>query len=136
MRDPVTSQTVHSECPRPQPREAQSSLSLGTVNDDTGDISDEFDTTVKKNPKKTTSIKKKPKPGGTTRRTGPLDQEKRLRKHFREEMMQGRLTNRAVGFVAVSKWQDIKDKIRNMTISDAKKGSVISDRITKKQYEL
>ena len=90
-------------------------------------ISDEFDTTVKRNRKKTTSGKKKPKPGGTTRRTWPLDQEKRLRKQFREEMMQGRLPGRAVCLEAMkkyphaSKWQDIKDKIRNMTISDARK---------------
>ena len=96
---------------------SKNSLSLGTVDDDTGD---------KKNRKKTTSGKKKPKPGGSTRRTWPLDQEKRLRKQFREEMMQGRLPGRAVCLEAMkkyphaSKWQDIKDKIRNMT-SDARK---------------
>ena len=93
-------------------------LSLGTVDDDTGD---------KRNRKKTTSGKNKPKPGGTTRRTWPLDQEKRLRKQFREEMMQGRLPGRAVCLEArkkyphASKWQDIKDKIRNMTTNDARK---------------
>ena len=106
---------------------SKNSLSLGTVDHDTGDISDEFDTIVKRNRKKTTSGKKKPKPGGTTRRTWPLDQEKRLRKQFREEMMQGRLPGRAVCLEAMkkyphaSKWQDIKNKIRNMTISDARK---------------
>ena len=75
---------------------SKNSLSLGTGDGDTGDISDEFDTTVKWNQKKTTSGKKKPKPGGTTRRTWPLDQEKRLRKQFRDEMKQGRLPGRAV----------------------------------------
>ena len=55
---------------------SKNSLSLGTVDHDTGDISDEFDTTVKRNRKKITSGKKKPKPGGTTRRTLPLDQKK------------------------------------------------------------
>ena len=106
---------------------SKNSRSLGTVDDDSCDISGEVDTTVKRKRKKTTSGKKKPKPGGTTRRTWPLDQEKRLRKRFREEMMQGRLPGRAVCLVAMkkyphaSKWQDIKDKIRNMTISDARK---------------
>ena len=106
---------------------SKNSLSLGTVDDDTGDISGEVDRTVRRNRKKTTSGKKKPKPGGTTRRTWPMDQEKRLRKQFREEMMQGRLPGRAVCLEAMkkyphaSKWQDIKDKIRNMTISDARK---------------
>ena len=106
---------------------SKKSLSFGTVDHDTGDISDEFDTTVKRNRKKTTSGKKKPKPGGTTRRTWPLDQEKRLRKPFREKMMQGQLSGRAVCLETMkkyphdSKWQDIKDKIRNMTISDARK---------------
>ena len=106
---------------------SKNSRSLGTVDDDSGDISGEVDTTVKRNRKKTTSGKKKPKPGGTTRRTWPLDHEKRLRKPFREEMMQGRLPGRAVCLEAMkknphaSKWQDIKDKIRNMTISDARK---------------
>ena len=105
---------------------SKNSLSLGTGDGDTGDISDEFDTTVKRN-KKTTSGKKKPKPGGTTRLTWPLDQEKRLRKQFRDEMKQGRLPGRAVCLEAMkkyphaSKWQDMKDKIRNMTISDARK---------------
>ena len=73
----MTAQTVPSEFPRPQPRGSKNSVSLGTVDDDTGDISDEFDTTVKRNRTKTTSGKKKPKPGGTTRRTWPLDQEKK-----------------------------------------------------------
>ena len=132
----------------------KNSLSRGTVDVDTGDISDEFDTAVERNRKKTTSKtskitsikttsgKKKPKPGGTTRRTWPLDQEKRLRKQFREEMKQGRQPGRAVCLEATkkyphaSKWQNIKDKIRNMTISDARKRSAISGRITKKQYEL
>ena len=106
---------------------SKNSGSFGTVDDDSGDISGEVDTTFKRNRKKTTSGKKKPKPGGTTRRTWPLDQEKRLRKQFREEMMQGRLSGRAVCLGAMkkyphaSKWQDIKDKIRNMTISDARK---------------
>ena len=106
---------------------SKNSLSLGTGDGDTGDISDELDTTVKRNQKKTTSGKKKPKPGGTTRRTWPLDQEKRLRKQFREEMEQGRLPGRAVCLEAMkkyphaSKWQDIEDKIRNMTINDARK---------------
>ena len=83
MRDPLTAQTVHSECPRSQPREAKTrgsknqGLPLGTVDDDLGDISDEVDTTVKRNRKKTTSCKKKPKSGGTRRRTWPLDQEKK-----------------------------------------------------------
>ena len=106
---------------------SKNNLSLGTVDVDTGDISDEFDTTVEVNRKKTTSGKKKPKPGGTTRRPWSLDQEKRLRKQFREVMMQGRSPGRAVCLEAMkkyphaSKWQDIKDKIRNMTISDARK---------------
>ena len=82
MRDPVTAQTVHSKCPRPQPREAKtvSHLEQAMVTRVT------FDTTVKTNQKKTTSGKKKPKPGGTTRRTWLLNQEKRPRKQFREEM--------------------------------------------------
>ena len=63
---------------------SKNSLSLGTGDRDTGDISDEFDTTVKWN-KKNTSGKKKPKPGGTTRRTWLLDQEKRLRKQKAEK---------------------------------------------------
>ena len=107
---------------------SKNSLSLGTVDHDTGEISDEFDTTVKRNRKKTASCKKKkPKPGGTTRRTWPLDQEKRLRNQFREEMMQGRLPGHAVclevmkNYPHASKWQDIKDKVWNMTISDARK---------------
>ena len=106
---------------------SKNSLSLGTGDGYTGDISDEVDTTVKRSQKKTTSGKKNPKPGGTTRRTWPLDQEKRLRKQFREEMKQGRLPGRAVCLEAMKKyphastWQDIKDKIRNMTISDARK---------------
>ena len=84
MRDLVTAQTVHSEGPRPQHRDAKTA-SHAEVDDDTGDISDEFDTAVKRNRKKTTSKtskitstkttsgKKKPKPSGTTRRTWPLD---------------------------------------------------------------
>ena len=106
---------------------SKNSLSLGTVDDDTGDFSGEVNTTVKRNREKTTSVKKKLKPGGTTRRTWPLDQEKRLRKQFREEMMQGRLPGRAVCLEAMkkyphaAKWQDIREKIRNMTISDARK---------------
>ena len=83
----------------------KSSVSLGTVDDDTGDVSDEFDTAVKRNRKKMTSktskiTKKntsgKKDPGGTTRRTWPLDQGKRLRRPFRGQMMQGRLPGRAV----------------------------------------
>ena len=106
---------------------SKNSLSFGTGDGDTGDNSDEFDTTVKRNRKKTTSGKQKPKPCGTTRRTWPLDQETRLREQFREEMMQGRLPGPAVCLEAMkkyphaSKWQDIKDKIRNMAISDARK---------------
>ena len=51
-------------------------------------------------------------------------------------MKQGQLPGRAVCLEAMKKYphgskgQDIKDKIRNMTISDARKRSVISDRIT------
>ena len=47
MRDPVTAQKVHSEVPRPQPREAKT-VAVGTGDGDTGDISDEFDTVVKR----------------------------------------------------------------------------------------
>ena len=106
--------------------ESKNSLSLGTVDDGTGDISHEFDKTVKRNRMKTTSGKKKPKPGGTTQLTWPLDHEKRLRKQFREEIKQGRLPGRAICLEAIkmyphgSKWQDVKDKIQNMTTSDAK----------------
>ena len=93
-------------------------------------FSGEVDTTVRRNRKKTTSGKKKPKPGGTTRRTWSLDQGKKVEEtipRIREEMMQGRLPGRAVCLEAMkkhphlSKWHDIKDKIRNMTISDARK---------------
>ena len=72
-------------------------------------------------------ISGKKKPGGTTRQTWPLDQEKRLRGLFREEMMQGRLPGRTVCLEAMIKyphalkWQNMKYKIRNMTISDARK---------------
>ena len=100
---------------------SKNSRSLGTVVDYSGDISGEVDATVKRNRKQTTSGKKKPKPGGTTRRSWPLDQEKRVRKQFREEMMQGRLPGRAVCLEAMkkyphaSKWQDIKDFKKNGT---------------------
>ena len=89
--------------------ESKSSVSLGTTNDDTRDISDGFDTIVKRNRKKTTrkntskqTISGKKKHGGTTRRTWPLDQEKRLKRQFREEIMQGRLPGRAVCLEAVN----------------------------------
>ena len=127
MRNPVTSQTVHSECPRPQPREAKTVSHLEQSIMTRGTFRMNLIQPSKRNRKKTTSGKKKPKPGGTTRRTWPLDQGKRLRKQFREELMQGRLRGRAVCLEAMkkyphaSKWQDIKDKIRNMTISDARK---------------
>ena len=65
-RDGADSSLRRSKAPT---SESKNSLSLGTGDGDTGDISDEFDTTVKRNRKKTTSGKKIPKPGGTTRRT-------------------------------------------------------------------
>ena len=54
-----------------------------------------------------------------------------------EEMMQGRLLGQAVCLKVMKKyphalkWQDIKDKIRNMAISDDRKWSDVSGRITK-----
>ena len=125
-------QTFHTEHRRSNLKastsRSKSSVSLGTVDDATGDISEEFDTTVKRNRKKSTNkntsrktTSGKKKPVGITRRTWPLDQEEKLTRHFREEMMQERLPGRAFGLEVMKKWQDIKDKIRNMTICDARK---------------
>ena len=67
------------------------------------------------------------RPKGTTRRQWPKEQEKALRKEFRKEMMEGRLPGQDVCLEAMKryhhaqKWQDIKDKVRNMQVSDARK---------------
>ena len=50
-----------------------------------------------------------------------------MRKEFRKEMMEGRLPGQDVCLEAMKryphaqKWQDIKDKVRNMQVSDARK---------------
>ena len=127
MRDPVTAQTIHSEGPRPQPREAKTVSQWEQAMVTRVTFRMNLIQPFKRNRKKTTSGKKKPKAGGITRRTWPLDEEKRLMKQFREEMKQGRLPGRVVCLEAMKKyphapkWQDIKDKTRNMTISDARK---------------
>ena len=64
---------------------------------------------------------------GATRRVWPKDQETALRKEFRKEMMEGRLPGQKAcmdaleRFPHAQKWQDIKNKVRNMQVSDARK---------------
>ena len=121
---------------------SKNSPSLGKADDDTCEISGEFDTTVERNRKKNTSGKKKPKPVCTIRRTWPLDQEKTAQETFPRRDGARATADRAVCLEAMkkylhaSKWLDIRYKIRNMTISDARKLLVISEMITKKHYEL
>ena len=117
MRNPVTSQTVHSECPRPQPREAKtvSQFRMNLIQPSKG---------IERN---ILVVRRSLSLVVLHDEHGHWIKKKRLRKQFREEMMQGRLPGRAVCLEAMkkyphaSKWQDIKDKIRNMTISDARK---------------
>ena len=82
---------------------------------------------LRKNPNKKKKRTTAGRPKGTTRRQWPKDQEKALRKEFRKEMMEGRLPGQDVCLEAMKryphaqKWQDIKDKVRNMQVSDARK---------------
>ena len=71
------------------------------------------------------------RPKGATRRQWPKDQEKALRKEFRKEMIEGRLPGQDVCLEAMKryphaqKWQDIKDKVRNMQVSDVRKRKLL-----------
>ena len=71
------------------------------------------------------------RPKGATKGQWPKDQEKALRKEFRKEMMEGRLPGQDVCLEAMKryphaqKWQDIKDKVRNMQVSDARKWKLL-----------
>ena len=127
MRDPVTSQTVHSECPRPQPREAKTVAHLEQSMMTRVTFRVKLKQPSKGIERKLLVVKRSLSLVVLHDEHGRWIKKKRLRKQFREEMMQGRLPGRAVCLEAMkkyphaSKWQDIKDKIRNMTISDARK---------------
>ena len=126
MRNPVTSQTVHSECPRPQPREAKTVSHL--------EQSIMTRVTFRMNliqPSK--GIERKLL---AVRRSLSLvvlhDEHGRWIKKKAEETIPRRDDERATAWPCslfggnekvphASKWQDIKDKRRNMTISDARK---------------
>ena len=85
IRNPVTADTIHSENLRPLTSGSKSRLALGTIDDgplfDTGDITDELDTTVRKSGEKATreTTRKKTTCGQwksrPTRRIWPLGQE-------------------------------------------------------------
>ena len=91
-----------------------------------------FPMVLRKNPNKEGPRKRREqlptagRPKGATRRQWPKDQEKALRKEFRKEMMEGCLPGQDVCLEAMKryphaqKWQDIKDKVRNMQVSDAR----------------
>ena len=102
MRDPVTAQTVHSEGPRPQPREAKTVSQWEQAMVTRVTFRMNLIQPSKGIERKLLVVRRSLRL--VVLRTWPLDEEKRLMKQFREEMKQDRLPGRVVCLEAMKKY--------------------------------